>query len=117
MTGLSAKVELIYDSDCPNVDEARTELKKAFDELGIVARWVEWERGDRSSPPYVRRYGSPTVLVEGKDVSGEEPGYGEVSCCRVYEEAAGGLRRTPSAETIVEALRAALGGKMVRRGS
>ncbi len=110
MTDMAPKVELIYDRDCPNVDEARAELKKAFDELGMAPKWMEWERGDPSSPPYVRRYGSPTILVEGKDVAGEIPAKDEASCCRVYGDPAGGLRRAPSAEMIARVLRT-VGGK------
>ncbi len=63
------KVELIYDSDCPNVDDARRVLREAFVQADRAPRWVEWNRASRNSPDYVRRYGSPTILVDGQDVS------------------------------------------------
>jgi len=99
-------VELIYDRDCPNVAEARAELMRAFSEAGIAVRWVEWDRGDPASPSYVRSYGSPTVLVNGKDVAGARPMKG-VSCCRLYSSADGGFRGAPEAAMIAKALKSA----------
>ena len=64
------EVELIYDSDCPNVAQARAQLKEAFIRAGIEAEWREWNRGDDRSPDYGGGYGSPSILVNGKDVSG-----------------------------------------------
>ncbi|VAV84986.1 hypothetical protein MNBD_DELTA01-13 [hydrothermal vent metagenome] len=97
-------VELIYDYGCPNILQARTCLLRAFSEAGVSAEWVEWERGDPSSPLYVRSYGSPTVLVDGKDVAGIDPA-GEVSCCRLYAGANGGYNGAPSVGIIAAALR------------
>jgi hypothetical protein len=51
----------------------------------------------------VRGYGSPTVLVDGRDVAGAVPIEGMRSC-RVYESAADGPRGAPSVELIVAAL-------------
>ena len=96
-------VELIYDSDCPNVAETRAELVCALAKLGLPARWREWERGDAESPGYVRRFGSPTVLVDGREVSGAAPS-DTASCCRLYADGAGGFRGSPSAELIAPAL-------------
>ncbi|MBT3786716.1 hypothetical protein HOF92_17200, partial [bacterium] len=70
------KIELIYDSDCPNVEKARRQLKEALAQSGLEESWKEWDRSARESPEYTRRYGSPTILVEGRDVAGEEPGDG-----------------------------------------
>jgi hypothetical protein len=33
------KVELIYDDDCPNVEAARQQLRRAFQELGQSPAW------------------------------------------------------------------------------
>ncbi len=67
------KVDLIYDADCPNVAAARSQLLAAFARAGRAARWSEWDRGRPDSPGYVRGYGSPTILVDGRDVAGAEP--------------------------------------------
>lgn len=100
------KVDLIYDDDCPNVGEARAELLEAFRQTGIEPRWQEWQRSDEASPVHVRRYGSPTVLVEGVDVAPMDTLEGE-GCCRLYSDE-GGARRTPSAEQIATGLRRAM---------
>jgi hypothetical protein len=97
-------VELIYDKDCPNVAETRAELMRAFSKAGIAAHWVEWDRGDPASPPYVRNYGSPTVLVDGKDVAGATPTE-SISCCRLYRGTDGGFRGAPTSAMIAEALK------------
>jgi mercuric ion transport protein len=51
------------------VAAAREQLRRAFQEVGVPANWQEWDRGNPSSPDYARRYGSPTILVEGRDVA------------------------------------------------
>jgi hypothetical protein len=98
------KVELIYDADCPNVEAARQQLRRAFQELSQSPAWEEWDRGAPSSPPYARQYGSPTILVDGKDVSRVSPSDG-ADCCRVYRSEHYGLQRVPPIETIASALR------------
>jgi hypothetical protein len=65
------QVELVYDPSCPNREKARLQLLRAFAQLGIVPRWREWDAGSPESPPHVRGYGSPTILVNGRDASGE----------------------------------------------
>ncbi len=101
---MSARVEFIYDPDCPNVLEARQALLRAFAELNITAKWMEWSRSSPESPPYARQYGSPTILVNGLDVTGTEP-LEEANCCRVYSDGPAGLRGVPAVSSIVVALR------------
>lgn len=96
-------VELIFDADCPNVPETRSQLIKAFTRTGISARWKEWERGSPDTPDYARAYGSPTILVDGKDIAGVAPSAG-TRACRVYNDRHGNLSRTPSIEAICSAL-------------
>jgi mercuric ion transport protein len=88
-------VELIYDSGCPNVFQARANLMKAISASGREASWIEWDRTAPASPHHVRGYGSPTILVHGTDVTGElsnEAG----SCCRLYREGGGRFEGAPS---------------------
>lgn len=95
-------VELIYDRDCPNVEAARERLRSALMQAGFEAQWQEWERSDPQSPDYVKRYGSPTILVAGKDAGGASPGDGK--SCRVYADGSGRFSGVPSPEAIVSAL-------------
>lgn len=97
------RVELIYDTNCPNVEEARRQLRRAFEQLAQPAEWDEWNHSDPSSPDHARRYGSPTILVDGKDVIGVPPVNG-ADCCRVYQWRKGKFQGTPSLEAITTAL-------------
>jgi len=91
------RVELIYNTDCPNVAETRANLLQAFAAAHLEAKWTEWERSSPSSPGYVACFGSPTVLVEGRDVAGENP-MGYISCCRLYASLDGRYSGAPSVE-------------------
>lgn len=93
------KVELIYDMDCPNVAETRANLSQAFAAAHLEAKWTEWERSSPSSPAYVADFGSPTVLVEGRDVAGENPRE-HISCCRLYASVEGRYSGAPSVELL-----------------
>lgn len=97
------RVELIYDMDCPNVQEARKALLKGFVDAGLRPSWTEWDRKSADSPPHVRRYGSPTILVGDQDVAGAEPVDGADSC-RVYHYGSGVLRGVPPVERVAAAL-------------
>ena len=79
-------VELIFDEDCPNVKETRANLMKAFSSAKLSTKWKEWDRNSDKSPEYARKHGSPTILINGKDIMGVEPVDG-ANCCRVYEGA------------------------------
>lgn len=109
------KVELIYDADCPNVPDARSQLIKAFARTGISARWTELERSSPHTPEYARAYGSPTILVDGKDIAGVLPNAG-TRACRVYSDGRGKLSPTPSIESICSALLGAVSPKNLPPG-
>jgi hypothetical protein len=79
-------VELLYDDDCPNVRHARARLMKAFVQRGMTPRWSERRIGDEGTPA---DYGSPTVLVDGRDVSASAPVAGR--CCRIYRDESGSI--------------------------
>jgi len=97
-----ATVELIYDSDCPNVPQARENLLRAFSLTGLAPQWQEWERADKNAPDYTRRYGSPSILVQGKDVAGSKGS--DAASCRIYVNGEGRNQGVPPIEMIVTAL-------------
>lgn len=100
------RIELIYDTGCPNVAATRANLLQAFAAAQLEARWTEWERSSPASPDYVARFGSPSVLVNGLDVEGKTPTE-SVSCCRLYASAEGRYSGTPAVELIEASLRRA----------
>lgn len=61
------RVELVYFDGCPNADQARENLGAV---LG-AGSWKEWNLSSAETPERFRRCGSPTVLVDGRDVTGE----------------------------------------------
>lgn len=102
---LLPRIELVWDDDCPHVDAARANLDAALRSIGATASWHEWRRGDPSAPDYASRAGSPAILVNGRDVEGDE--LGVAACCRVYRGADGHRVAAPSIEVIAAALRRA----------
>ena len=99
------KIELIYEKSCPNIEPARHQLLKALTQVGIMPRWQEWEVSTADAPAYVHGHGSPTLLVNGQDVSGDML-QGDDCCCRVYAHEEGN-KGVPALVDIVRALRSA----------
>ncbi len=95
-------VELIYDSDCPNVPQARENLLRAFGLTGLVPRWREWDRADAEAPEHVRAFGSPTVLIDDRDVADSDAT--DAACCRIYAGEDGKHHGAPSVALIAAAL-------------
>lgn len=103
MKANAARVELIYDAGCPNVAVARSVLIRALARTGASARWREWDRGSPDCPAHARRYGSPTVLVDGRDVADSAPVAGSAAC-RIYDGGNGKLSGAPSLDAVCAAL-------------
>lgn len=97
-------IELIYDADCPNIPAARAALQAAISRVSPSLTWREWDRKDPKIPGHAKPYASPTVLVDGQDVSGGAPIGGEASC-RIYRDVAGKMQGSPPVEDIIAALR------------
>ncbi len=104
---MNPTVELIYDADCPNIEPARAVLTAALTRLNRPPEWVEWDSGAATTPAHAKGFGSPTILVNGKDVSGISPGQ-MPSCCRVYSDDGGALSGVPSVDRVVAALQSAM---------
>ena len=100
------RVDLVYDIECPNVSAARDNLRGAFARSGLRPVWQEHRIGDPETPGEVQGFGSPSILVDGRDVAQVEPS--SDLCCRIYTEH-GTTAGAPSIETITTALTAAFG--------
>jgi hypothetical protein len=99
------RVELLWFPGCPNADEARGALRAALAGAGLPPMWEEIDVLRDDAPEHARGYGSPTVLVEGRDVEGQEPVPDAGACCRVYPAG----RAAPTVDTIASALGRATG--------
>lgn len=108
------KIELVYDSDCPNVCGCRNALRLALAQfgaqngaqLGAELSWSEWDRNSVDTPTAYRSLGSPTVLVNGRDVCAlTAAGEPEGNSCRIYaDNESGSLSGVPSIQSILDAL-------------
>jgi mercuric ion transport protein len=76
-------VELLFFPDCPNVPAARELLGRAMAQAGLRPVWAEHDVTNPEAPDYTRGFGSPTILVDGSDVTGSAPST-EGSSCRIY---------------------------------
>lgn len=74
-------VEFIYDRDCPNVAAARANLMRAFGQSRVPAKWSEWERSSPDTREHARGFGSPAILVNGRDIAGLSPN--TAAACRI----------------------------------
>ncbi len=101
-------VELIYFPGCPNVEEARSRLVKAFAGAKLNQRWSEFRTDDPDLPGHARGYGSPTIFVNGRDVTGAAPA-DSAEACRLYSDETGRRSGIPSLASIVGALTVAQG--------
>lgn|SRR3990167_5245538 len=109
------KVEFIYDSNCPNIADTRTQLMKAFSEAKLPAKWSEWDRNSPDSPSYAKQYGSPTILVDGNDIANNKPT--KDNHCRIYQGENQQLMKTPSLSLLIEAFNAAREQKSISSGN
>ncbi len=97
------KVQLLSFPGCPNAEGAREALSHALAAERLPPEYEEVDVTASGTPEPLRAWGSPTVLVDGRDVAGATP---EGSCCRLYG-AEGPSRGVPSEKLIREALRTA----------
>lgn len=95
-------VDLLFFPECPNVGVARDQLRRAFAAVGLPPAWNEHDISAADAPKALRGYGSPTILVNGRDVTGDAPTGG--AACRIY--AGSGERGAPPLDAIAAALRA-----------
>ena len=91
-------IQLLVFEGCPLADAARCSLQTALDSLGICD-FEEIDLLDPKTPDELRRWGSPTILVDGEDVAGMAKGNGVG--CRVYDSETS----VPGPETIAEKIR------------
>jgi len=77
-----SRVELLYFPGCPNVPAAREQLARALALAGLPPEWVEHDVDASDVPEHARGYGSPTILIDGRDVASGAPVEG--SACRLY---------------------------------
>ena len=92
------RIQFLHFDGCPLADAARAELELALAECGIDT-YEDIDILRASVPKELRAWGSPTILVDGEDVSGERRP--DEVACRIYDAPG----RVPRAATIVSRIR------------
>ena len=98
-------IQLVYSPDCPNVAAARDALNRALASFPDPPPVMEVDVTEPAAPAHLRAWGSPTILVDGIDVAGEDAPADEAvaPCCRIYQKV-GDFRGAPLVVQILFAL-------------
>jgi hypothetical protein len=101
-------ITFLYWEDCLSHEEALQRVRQVMAEEGIQApvRLVTvetWEQAEQ-----LQFIGSPTILVNGKDIQPPPPGASYALTCRTYDLENGRASPLPSLELIRRALSAGL---------
>src|SRR6185312_2046001 len=70
--GCSMQIQLLYFRGCPHVEAARQALAQALRAVEDPPPVAEIDVTDPSTPVELRAWGSPTILIDGVDVTGGE---------------------------------------------
>ncbi|MBI3538676.1 MAG: thioredoxin family protein [Candidatus Eisenbacteria bacterium] len=96
------RIQLVYFDGCPNVDAARETLLAVLRKHALAVPIEEIQTTAPDASAELRRWGSPTILIDGVDVGGAAAPTG--AGCRLYHGADGRLQGTPPTSLIEEAL-------------
>lgn len=94
-------VELLGFGGCPNVAVLQRSTRRAVERLGNSWRLSIVDQAALPPDDPRRGYGSPSVLVDGREVFGERPTGDSALTCRIYPDG------IPDADAMYLALRAA----------
>ncbi len=98
----AVRIDLLYVPDCANHAPARERLDTALARVGLapVVREYEVRSGDDAARLGMR--GSPTILLDGRDLFADDAVAASLSC-RLYDNG-DGLEGAPSVARLVHAL-------------
>lgn len=100
------RIEFFYFEECPSHEQALQRLLKVLSEEGIEAEPSITEVKTDEQAQDLEFVGSPTILVEGRDISPhlEHPNY--ALTCRTYYLEDGRVSPLPSEEMIRDTIKA-----------
>lgn len=103
------RVELLSFRGCPHVSAARRALEEAFRRAAFEPSWREVDLESEPEHSKLRSFGSPTVLVNGREVTGRTAG-GAALSCHLYGTPDG----APPVDAVESALRRAAAARTRR---
>lgn len=102
--GKRPRIQFLWFDGCPLVDATRAALERALRMADLApGAYESVDLLDPATPASLAGWGSPTILVDGRDVTGQPQGDGVG--CRLYDTS----ERVPSAEIIAAAIRSGRG--------
>jgi hypothetical protein len=102
------RIRFLYFEDCPSHDEALKRLLEVMSEEGVISN-IEMIKIETEAQAREHHFvGSPTILVNGRDIVPIDSDTPFRLACRVYTLEDGRISPLPSRETVRKALRSAL---------
>ena len=103
------QIDFLYFEDCPSHEQALERLRKVVSEENTEADISITKVDTEEQARDLEFVGSPTILVEGRDISPnlEQPSY--ALNCRTYQLEDGRISPLPSEDMIRRTIRAATG--------
>ena len=99
---MSKRIDLVYDADCPHKELARANIKVSLSNYAGEIDLHEWSSSDPKCPPHVLGFGSPTILIDKREITGMLSVAG-MRGCRIYRTS-NGQEHAPSVNQIRDAL-------------
>jgi hypothetical protein len=101
-------VEVLWWDGCPSTERALDELGAVLRELGLVDAQVRMrEITTDADAERVGFLGSPTILIDGRDIAPAASNDTAALSCRVYRRRDGRISPTPDPEDLKDVLRRA----------
>ena len=101
----SPEVELQWWEGCPSTERARDELREVLDGLGLDGVEIRMsEVADDDEARAMHFPGSPTILIDGRDVVTPNPEEPIGLTCRVYRRRDGKVSPTPDPADVRDAI-------------
>jgi hypothetical protein len=101
------RIKFLYYEDCPSHEQALARLQAALAEAGVAATVEIIKIETEAQARQWGFIGSPTILINGRDIDPPQPGAPPALTCRAYHLEDGRISPLPSATMIGRALRQA----------
>ncbi len=107
------RIDFFYFEDCPSHEQALERLRKVISEEDVEADISVVKVTSEEQARDLEFVGSPTILVEGRDIDPhlEQPNY--ALTCRTYQLEDGRISPLPSEAMIRRTIRSAAGDQSV----
>ncbi len=99
------RIDFLYYEDCPSHEQALARLRQVMAEEGVQATLRIHKMETEAQARAWHFVGSPTILINGRDIDPPPPDATPALTCRVYRWKDGRISPLPSPDMIRRALR------------